>query len=300
VNGEGEMVKEAKVENDERRHVECGLIMPISQTAQHSEQHWADVQLLLHRGIEKAGMKPINVWAGDLKDRVSERIVGNIFRHDVVVADISDLNPNVMLELGLRLASKKPTIVVVELGGVIPFDIRDFHAIQYPSDLNILGMENFFDVFAKTLKSKLDGYVSGNYKPFLGEVVVEVLEPSTKNVSIDNIVVERLDEIGRRLSVIERGMGANLSNSESINWMRRERGGSQIYVKGPHDHLEELIRMLRPIVSELSVVTSSEFSFIALSLGSNTGATGIIRIAEAYGFERVTREEGRSVFKVSL
>src|SRR4051794_3026748 len=89
----------------------CGVIMPISATANLSEQHWQNLQTLLHRAIAAAGFSPRNVWESTSTDRISERIIGNIFQVPIAVADISDLNPNVMLELGLRLASKKPTIV---------------------------------------------------------------------------------------------------------------------------------------------------------------------------------------------
>lgn len=181
----------------------CGLIMPISATANHDEKHWAAVQKLLHRGIRKAGLEPANVWEG-VNDRISKRIVSNIFREIIVVADISDLNPNVMLELGLRLASKKPTVIVFEKGGGIPFDIADVGAISYPGDLNILEMEAFFEEFSTLLTSRLAAFANETYEPYLGDVVVEVLEPQTKEVSIGEAVLERVEEIAQRISRLEK------------------------------------------------------------------------------------------------
>lgn len=181
----------------------CGLIMPISATDNHNEKHWAAVQTLLHRGIRKAGLQPANVWEG-VNDRISKRIVSNIFRQDIVVADISDLNPNVMLELGLRLASKKPTVIVYEHGGKIPFDIGDVGALPYPGDLNILEMETFLEKFSALLNARLAAFADGTYEPYLGDVVVEVLEPQTKEVSIGEAVLERLEEMARRMSRLEK------------------------------------------------------------------------------------------------
>jgi hypothetical protein len=181
----------------------CGVIMPISATANQAEAHWADVQTLLHRAIKDAGFIPVNVWENSAADRVSERIIANIFEQTLIVADISDLNPNVMLELGLRLASKKPTIVIVNSGGVIPFDIRDFHVISYPTDLNMLGMEKFFRTLSTVLKEKAAAYGSDEYQPFLGKVVVDVISPGHREVSFDVAIFGKLDEIGTRLSKIE-------------------------------------------------------------------------------------------------
>ena len=181
----------------------CGVIMPISPTESHDADHWRDVQVLIHRGIQAAGFRPHNVWENTSTDRVSERIIGNIFNVPIAVADISDLNPNVMLELGLRLASKKPTIVIMNDGGIIPFDIRDFHAIFYPSDLNILRMEDFFSKIAKALKEKHSALVKGDYNPFLNSVIVDVASPQTREVGVNELLLSRLEELSMRLARME-------------------------------------------------------------------------------------------------
>jgi hypothetical protein len=181
----------------------CGVIMPISATASHTEEHWRDVQLLVHRAIQAAGFTPRNVWDNTSTDRVSERIIGNIFDVPIAVADISDLNPNVMLELGLRLSSKKPTLVIINSGGTIPFDIRDFHAVFYPSDMNMLGMENFFKTLSKNLKEKYNASQQENYTPFLSSVIVDVASPQTREVGVNELLLSRMNEISQRLSRLE-------------------------------------------------------------------------------------------------
>jgi hypothetical protein len=181
----------------------CGVIMPISATTNHSEEHWGNVQTLLHRGISAAGFSPQNVWESASKDRISERIIGNIFQTTLAVVDVSDLNPNVMLELGLRLASKKPTVVVANSGEDIPFDIRDFHAVFYPADMNMLGMEDFFRRLSKALQDKHTAYVSDTYTPFLGHVIVDVASPETREVGFNELLFSRLDDITNRLSSVE-------------------------------------------------------------------------------------------------
>jgi hypothetical protein len=181
----------------------CGVIMPISATLTHSEEHWRSVQTLLHRGIDAAGFEPRNVWESASTDRISERIIGNIFEVPIAVVDVSDLNPNVMLELGLRLASKKPTVVVANEGGDIPFDIRDFHATFYPPDMNMLGMEDFFRKLGKVLQEKHTAYSSESYTPFLGKVIVDVASPQTRELGLNELLLSRLEEISARLGSVE-------------------------------------------------------------------------------------------------
>lgn len=219
----------------------CGLIMPISATASHTEVHWSEVQILLHRAVKAAGFEARNVWENSSKDRVSERIIANIFEYPLVIADISDLNPNVMLELGLRLASKKPTIVVVNKGGVIPFDIRDFHVIDYPPDLNILGIERFFERISNSLKEKYDNYREDKYEPFLGKVVVDVISPEHREVSLDQALVDKLDDILARLSGIEGRSKREPSNS--IRGGRLLRSGRKLFFTGGADPSEAMNTM---------------------------------------------------------
>jgi len=180
----------------------CGVIMPISETATHTELHWQSIQTLLHRAIVTAGFTAKNVWEGTT-DRISERIIANIFQMPIVLADITDLNPNVMLELGLRLASKRPTVVIATTASVIPFDIRDFHAVLYPADMNMLGMEDFFKRLGRVLQDKYRAMQSETYVSFLGNVIVDVASPETREVGVNDIILTRLDDISSRLRSVE-------------------------------------------------------------------------------------------------
>lgn len=180
----------------------CGLIMPISATLNHEKSHWDAMLELLSRAVETAGYTAKPVWIDSSTDRVSERIIGNIFDHSVIIADITDLNPNVMFELGLRLASKKPTLVVMEDGGSIPFDIRDFHIHTYPKNLSILGMEKFLAKLAEDIRAKSVAFEKGEYTPFLSKVVVDVVSPNEREVGMNQFVLDQLNQLNRRVASI--------------------------------------------------------------------------------------------------
>ncbi len=217
----------------------CALIMPISATSSHDETHWKNVLKLLHRAIESAGFDPVNVWESSTGDRISERIIGNIFNLDIAVADISDLNPNVMFELGLRLSSKKPTIVVCESGGIVPFDIRDFEILFYPSDLNILDMEDFFSKLDKHLKDKFSSFNSDTYSAFLASVVVDVASPQTREVGFSDMILSRLEDLNRKISALD-----NRPTPSQIITRNRPKSildRSYIYVEIPSEKSEEFI-----------------------------------------------------------
>lgn len=204
-----------------RDTLECGLIMPISETASHTSSHWANVLSLHHRAIRLAGLTPLNVWENASIDRITPRIIGNIFKTNIALCDISDKNPNVMFELGMRLASKKPTIIVAEFDTKIPFDIADFEILFYPGDLNILGMEEYFDSVSECLKRKSEAYSSGSYVPFLADIQIDVLEPKGRAVPFEELVVNSLDSISSRISVLEKNNNSRSSVS-TINLRTRD------------------------------------------------------------------------------
>lgn len=217
------------VASEEARQ-ECGIIMPISATTSHDASHWADVQELLHRAVRMAELEPKNVWAGSAIDRITPRILSNLFSVPIAVCDISDLNPNVMLELGMRLTSKKPTIVVAENGSQIPFDIRDFEAIFYPGDLSILGMEKFFDELKEQLTSKLTAFNHKQYEPFLKDIAIEFLEPQGRAVPFEKLVESRLDSIVSRIEEMAQGRSSGSKDAQNVQRAARSAPSGTIVV----------------------------------------------------------------------
>lgn len=58
-------------------------------------------------------------------------IVSDLFQADVVLAVLTDHNPNVFYELGVRHALAHGTIMAIESGQEIPFDLSHFGVIHY-------------------------------------------------------------------------------------------------------------------------------------------------------------------------
>jgi hypothetical protein len=80
---------------------------------------------------EAAGLR--GVHAGQIFDNreIMEDIWESICRARVVVADVSDRNPNVFYELGICHTLGKEVIVVTQRSEDVPFDIRHRRFIQY-------------------------------------------------------------------------------------------------------------------------------------------------------------------------
>lgn len=65
------------------------------------------------------------------QQNILRSIVEGIADADLVVADVTETNANVMYELGAAHALRKPTIMITQDIGSLPFDIRSYQAHGY-------------------------------------------------------------------------------------------------------------------------------------------------------------------------
>lgn len=65
---------------------------------------------------------------------INNRVIQSVYNSDLVVANLTGLNPNVMFELAIRYSFGKPAIVIAEDGTKLPFDITDENTIFYIND----------------------------------------------------------------------------------------------------------------------------------------------------------------------
>lgn len=65
---------------------------------------------------------------------INDRVIQSVCNSDLVVANLTGLNPNVMFEIAIRYSFGKPAIVIAEKGTKLPFDIVDENTIFYIND----------------------------------------------------------------------------------------------------------------------------------------------------------------------
>ena len=95
------------------------VIMPFATTpTRNQDQLSVFFEENIKRPIEKAALDcEYKVWRSGEQFNITDEIIRDLFRADIVIADLSgmDPNPNVMYELGVRLAiSDKPVILIRE------------------------------------------------------------------------------------------------------------------------------------------------------------------------------------------
>ena len=65
---------------------------------------------------------------------ISDRVIESVYKSDLVIANLTNLNPNVMFELAIRYSFGKPAIVIAEKGTNLPFDVIVENTVFYIND----------------------------------------------------------------------------------------------------------------------------------------------------------------------
>jgi len=122
----------------EQRKKKCGIIMPLAVQKfgafEYSEDYWSSLLRFLKDAIRAAGYEAVPVWEDAVNATITKRIVKNIESVDLSICVVSSFNPNVMIELGMRLFANKPVLVLIdENTSVAPFDIKDLEYYKIPS-----------------------------------------------------------------------------------------------------------------------------------------------------------------------
>ena len=184
----------------------CFVIMPFSKTTvEHSEKYWS--------GHFETFLKPLIEAIPDFEARRSQALRGDILRQiindlvvcRVVVADLTDHNPNVFWELGVRQSFKHGTVTIAEVDTKLPFDVSGKGTLfYYPKDH--LKMEEFRKSFTEAIKDCLKNPDSPDS---------HVLETLSGRGTLFEIC--RRDEALRRLEALIEECNFNLKGIETVS-----------------------------------------------------------------------------------
>lgn len=130
---------------------------------------------------------------------INNQIMNRILEDDLVIANLSGVNPNVMYEIAVRHATMKPIIHICEEGTKLPFDIIDQRTIFYKNDM--LGVSE--------LSSKLKNMIEETIKidenrdnPIYNAAKAKIYQETIINnpdKNLEKYLLERFDKLETKL-----------------------------------------------------------------------------------------------------
>lgn len=148
---------------------------------------------------------------------VTKDIIRRLAEADLVVADLSDLNPNVFYELGIRHALRgSGTIMMLDQARTrgLPFDIMPYRAILYTSDVpGIAKLRTDLRALASGVSSRSVEHRDSPVHDAVSVLPVDVL--SSAAGSVDRAMSEELAALRGRLRDYEHRFGVSPADSNA-------------------------------------------------------------------------------------
>lgn len=109
----------------------CFVISPIGESDSDTRKR-AD-QILRHvikPAVEQCGYIATRADEIDQPGIITSQVIQRVVEDPLVVADLTERNPNVFYELAIRHALRKPLVQIIKKGEQIPFDVAATRTVQ--------------------------------------------------------------------------------------------------------------------------------------------------------------------------
>lgn len=178
----------------------CGIIMPISGMPECPEDHWGDVYRIVQDAVDDAGFVGDLVSNAEDASIIHRTIVNKLYSCDIVVCDVSCKNPNVMFELGMRLAFDKPVVIIKDFETLYTFDVGPIEHIGYPRSLHFHKMTEFKKSLAAKVKSTFMVSKSKGYTSFLKSFGdMHAVSMGATKMTSDQVILEYMETMSSQM-----------------------------------------------------------------------------------------------------
>lgn len=172
------------------------------------------------------------------QQNILKDIVQPIYEADVIIADLTGLNPNVMYELGLAHSFNKKTIMITQDAlSTLPFDLKQYRAKDYSThfkkfaelieylQINLNGAVDNSVIYGNPVKDFLDSAGVKDNPWFSGKEVVEFGDESDKgfvdflaDIEADtNELAAIINEMNCEMQQMNDGVSRSTSEIERAN-----------------------------------------------------------------------------------
>lgn len=116
----------------------CFIVTPIGSEGSEVRKRADKVyKYIIEPTCAKCHFQVIRVDQINETDSITQTIINMLGEAELVIADLTDHNPNAFYEMGYRACTGKPMINIKQKGESIPFDIASIRAFDYDlSDLD--------------------------------------------------------------------------------------------------------------------------------------------------------------------
>jgi len=182
----------------------CFVIMPVSKTKSCTTRQWTTIfNEMIRQAVAGSRLGFTCERSKPRTGNLIRDILNELNKADVVIADLTDTNPNVFYELGVRHTLRNRTILVAQDMKYVPSDLRSYWVIIYNKGLS--GLQDFKNKIREVLKEMMKNPEKPDspVADFLGE----------RNISL--LLQERAGNL-RKLTALVGELSYNISLVDTV------------------------------------------------------------------------------------
>lgn len=131
----------------------CFIVTAIGESGTPTRERADNVyKYLIAPVCEDLGYKPVRVDHVNAVDNINATIINYLKTAPMVIADMTDHNPNAFYELGFRQALELPLVPIIKVGERLPFDVMTTRTVFYDTDVSKI------EESKENLKSKIQSF----------------------------------------------------------------------------------------------------------------------------------------------
>ncbi len=180
----------------------CFIITPIGNPESEIRKK-ADgvINAVIKPVVESMGYETIPPHEMTKSGSITQQIIEHIIYDDLVIANLTGLNANVMYELAIRHAIKKPVICIIERNTELPFDVATERFILY--DDNMYNVVSLKDSIKKAIASSIndtniDNPIYRSIKEI--DIMKKISESKDPNSNALKLIINRLSRIENEIN----------------------------------------------------------------------------------------------------
>ena len=183
----------------------CFFVTPIGSKGSSERKRADDLLQLVLRPISKGFLNIIRADEVDDPGTITTDIVQRLYRDDLVIADLTGHNPNVMYEIGLRHCFNLPIVHIAQEGERPPFDLAAERIIFFDVG-DIASVEAAKPKIIKACNAALDA------RPFRSPVAraleLESIFAASSELPMPRDLLEKLDSLESSLEDVSSELGS--------------------------------------------------------------------------------------------
>lgn len=178
----------------------CFFVTPIGKIGSDERKRADDILKHVLRDALNEQFEIVRADEVDDPGTITGDIISRLYNSDLVVADLTGTNANVMYEIGIRHSFSRPIVHLCQAGEILPFDLSDERTIFFD-------LKNLDDISEAKEKIVRASRRAIDARPFRSPVVraleMDTLFSEADSTPLSRSLVEKLDDLSLALEEVQ-------------------------------------------------------------------------------------------------